>query len=280
MTTPRTLMTGISFGESPRWHDGRLWFSDWAGQQPHAVGLDGASEVVATIESFPFCIDFLPDGRLLVLHSAEQKAPPHGPTSLVTHSRPRRHLRVSVERASPPTRRGFAFLNNIGFDFAGGEHGPGFVAGGDPRRRRPGDGRGRPAVPQRHGGDPRRLDADRGRVLRQLPHGVRHRSGRGAVEPAGLGAASATTTPTASASMPRGRSGTPTSPTRPRAWSRAVRSSRPSSSSSRGVLVRGRRPRPAPALHGREPDPMNIGVGDPTGEIQVVDVEVPGLPRP
>ena len=27
-------------------------------------------------------------------------------------------------------------------------------------------------------------------------------------------------------------------------------------------------------------DPMNIGVGDPTGEIQVVDVEVPGLPRP
>jgi hypothetical protein len=25
----RTLLTGISFGEQPRWHDGRLWFSDW-----------------------------------------------------------------------------------------------------------------------------------------------------------------------------------------------------------------------------------------------------------
>src|SRR5512146_2081527 len=23
------LMEGIVFGESPRWHDGRLWFSDW-----------------------------------------------------------------------------------------------------------------------------------------------------------------------------------------------------------------------------------------------------------
>jgi sugar lactone lactonase YvrE len=29
MSEPQTLMTGISFGESPRWHDGRLWFSDW-----------------------------------------------------------------------------------------------------------------------------------------------------------------------------------------------------------------------------------------------------------
>jgi sugar lactone lactonase YvrE len=27
------LMEGISFGESPRWHDGRLWFSDWGAHQ-------------------------------------------------------------------------------------------------------------------------------------------------------------------------------------------------------------------------------------------------------
>ncbi len=25
----KTLMTGLAMGESPRWHDGRLWFSDW-----------------------------------------------------------------------------------------------------------------------------------------------------------------------------------------------------------------------------------------------------------
>jgi len=28
MPEPKTLMTGIAFGESPRWHDGRLWFAD------------------------------------------------------------------------------------------------------------------------------------------------------------------------------------------------------------------------------------------------------------
>jgi hypothetical protein len=29
MAELKTLMTGISFGEQPRWHEGRLWFSDW-----------------------------------------------------------------------------------------------------------------------------------------------------------------------------------------------------------------------------------------------------------
>ena len=29
----RTLMTGLRFGESPRWHDGRLGFSDWGAQE-------------------------------------------------------------------------------------------------------------------------------------------------------------------------------------------------------------------------------------------------------
>ena len=43
MTTgTRVLMTGISFGESPRWHDGRLWFCDWGAQEIIAVDPDGS----------------------------------------------------------------------------------------------------------------------------------------------------------------------------------------------------------------------------------------------
>ena len=72
MTTPQVLMTGISFGESPRWHDGRLWFADWGAGELIAVDSGGASEVVARIDSFPFCIDWLPDGRLLVVSAADQ----------------------------------------------------------------------------------------------------------------------------------------------------------------------------------------------------------------
>lgn len=29
MNEPDVALTGVVFGESPRWHEGRLWFSDW-----------------------------------------------------------------------------------------------------------------------------------------------------------------------------------------------------------------------------------------------------------
>ena len=67
MAELRTLIDGISFGESPRWHDGRLWVCDWAAEELLAVSADGARELIARVPSFPFCIDWLPepDGRLL-----------------------------------------------------------------------------------------------------------------------------------------------------------------------------------------------------------------------
>ena len=66
MTELHTLMSGISFGESPRWHDGRLWVCDWGAEELIAVDEQGNSEVIVEVPSFPFCIDWLPDGRLLI----------------------------------------------------------------------------------------------------------------------------------------------------------------------------------------------------------------------
>ena len=67
------LMTGIAFGESPRWHEDRLWFCDWGAQELIAVDLEGRSEVMARVPSFPFCIDWLRDGRLLIVSAAERR---------------------------------------------------------------------------------------------------------------------------------------------------------------------------------------------------------------
>src|SRR2546428_3134090 len=59
-------------GESPRWHENRLWFSDWGAQEIVAVDLDGNREVVVrTPFGLPFCIDWLPDGRLLIVSGRE-----------------------------------------------------------------------------------------------------------------------------------------------------------------------------------------------------------------
>lgn len=128
MSEPHTLMTGIEFPESPRWHDGRLWFSDWGAHAVIALDPDGTSEVVVSVSSFPLCIDFLPDGRLLLVSSSEGRLLRREPDgSLVTHAdlgklsdKPWNDIVVDG--------RGRAYVNNIGFDFPGGEVGPGTVA--------------------------------------------------------------------------------------------------------------------------------------------------------
>ena len=122
------LMTGIEFGESPRWHDGRLWFSDWGTQEIVAVDLEGESEVIVRIPSFPFCIDWLPDGRLLIVSARDRlllRREPDG--SLVTHAdlgglseHPWNDIVVDG--------RGNAYVGNTGFDFPGGEFAPGILA--------------------------------------------------------------------------------------------------------------------------------------------------------
>ena len=88
MPATRTLLTGLGFGESPRWHDGRLWFCNWGFGEVVAVDLDGKSEVMAQIPTtVPFSIDWLPDGRLLVVSGREAlllRQEPDG--SLVTHA--------------------------------------------------------------------------------------------------------------------------------------------------------------------------------------------------
>ena len=64
----QTLLTGLGFGESPRWHEDRLWFSNWGREEIVAAGPDGDSEVIFRVPTtLPFSIDWLPDGRLLVV---------------------------------------------------------------------------------------------------------------------------------------------------------------------------------------------------------------------
>jgi len=46
---PRTLLTDLILGESPRWHDDRLWFSDWGAQEVLAVDLEGTREVIVRV---------------------------------------------------------------------------------------------------------------------------------------------------------------------------------------------------------------------------------------
>jgi sugar lactone lactonase YvrE len=124
----QTLMTDLALGESPRWHEDRLWFSNWGEQEVIAVDLEGKSEVIARVQSFSFCIDWLPDGRLLIVSASERlllRREPDG--SLVTHA-DLSHLADHPWNDIVVDGRGNAYVNNTGFDFPGGEFAPGIVA--------------------------------------------------------------------------------------------------------------------------------------------------------
>jgi sugar lactone lactonase YvrE len=130
MSDLEVLMAGLAFGESPRWHDDRLWFSNWGAQEVIAVDLEGRSEVVARVPTtIPFCIDWLLDGRLLIVSGPERlllRREPDG--SLVTHL----DLTALSDHGLNEIvvdGRGNAYLNGAGFDLmSGGEFAPGIVA--------------------------------------------------------------------------------------------------------------------------------------------------------
>jgi len=84
----QTLMNGLVVGESPRWHAGRLWFSNWGAQEIIAVDVNGRSEVMVRVPTtVPFSIDWLPDGRLLVVSGPEARLLRQEPDrSLATHA--------------------------------------------------------------------------------------------------------------------------------------------------------------------------------------------------
>ncbi len=128
---PKTLMTGLEFPESPRWHDGRLWFSDWGAHEIIALDIEGKSEVIARVSfpSIPMCIDFLPDGRPLTISTSEGLVlRTEADGSFVTHA----NVRALGDRGWNEIvvdGRGNIYVNGGGFSLqAGEEFAPGIIA--------------------------------------------------------------------------------------------------------------------------------------------------------
>jgi sugar lactone lactonase YvrE len=69
---PELFLDGLTFGECPRWHQGRLWLSDMFGHRVIAVSLDGTIEEVVRMEH-PAGLGWLPDGRMLVVAQPEKE---------------------------------------------------------------------------------------------------------------------------------------------------------------------------------------------------------------
>ncbi len=131
MAEPQVLLEGIAFGESPRWHDGRLWFADWGAQEVVTVGLDGRSEVALRVAfpSFPMCIDWLrDDGSLLVVSSSEDRVLRREPDGSLTQYADLSGMAQGWNEIVVDGR-GNAYVNAIDFNMMAGEDfRPGVIA--------------------------------------------------------------------------------------------------------------------------------------------------------
>jgi sugar lactone lactonase YvrE len=85
MAEPRVILSGLAYVESPRWHDGRLWFAHWGTDEIIAVDVDGNSEIVGRGPGgLGWSIGWLPDGRLVTTGEGLFRHEPDG--SVVPHA--------------------------------------------------------------------------------------------------------------------------------------------------------------------------------------------------
>ncbi len=130
MPKAQTLLTGLAVGESPRWHQDRLWFSHWGTKEICALDLDGTIEVVAHVPTtIGYSIDWLPDGRLLVTAGTSllQRTKPGADGPWETYA-DLSHLAGGWSEIVVDGR-GNTYVNGSDFDFlGGGEFVPGIIA--------------------------------------------------------------------------------------------------------------------------------------------------------
>jgi sugar lactone lactonase YvrE len=115
MAPTEVLVDGLVFGEGPRWHDGRLWFSDMHDRKVKAIDAAGKVEDVLEVPGDPSGLGWLPDGRLLVVSMTDRRLLRLDPGGLSEHADLSKlasyHCNDMVTDA-----RGRSYVGNFGFD--------------------------------------------------------------------------------------------------------------------------------------------------------------------
>jgi sugar lactone lactonase YvrE len=115
MTKATILASGLYFGEGPRWHAGRLWFSDFYDHAVKSVGVSGGLRTELEIDDQPSGLGWLPDGRLLVVGMHHRQVLRVDPDGVKVHSD---LSAVATFHANDMVvdRQGRAYVGNFGFE--------------------------------------------------------------------------------------------------------------------------------------------------------------------
>jgi sugar lactone lactonase YvrE len=114
--TTKVLLTGLTFAEGARWHDGRLWFSDMYTQRVLAMDPQGRAETMASVPQRPSGLGFLPDGTPLVVSMLDRRV-----LAIRTGGRTEMFADLSEVTGGPCNdmvvdARGRAYVGNFGYE--------------------------------------------------------------------------------------------------------------------------------------------------------------------
>ena len=117
----RTVLEDQSFLEAPRWHEGRLWISDFYTHEVYSLREDGSDlRVEAVVPEQPSGLGWLPDGRLLVVSQLDRRVlRREDDGSLVTHADLSAYAAGQCNDMVVDSE-GRAYVGNFGFDLMGG----------------------------------------------------------------------------------------------------------------------------------------------------------------
>ncbi len=116
----KVLLDGLMFTEGPRWHDGKLYFSDMHAHKVMSVDLEGKAQTIVEVPKWPSGLGWLPDGRMLIVSMTDRKLLRLDPDGLKTHA-DLDTLASFYCNDMVVDGNGRAYVGNFGYDLLSGE---------------------------------------------------------------------------------------------------------------------------------------------------------------
>jgi sugar lactone lactonase YvrE len=117
--TAEAFVSGLFFGECPRWHEGRLWYSDFFDHAVFSVSPDGERRVEVDFDGEPAGLGWLPDGRLLINSRLDRVILRREPDGMLVEHGDLRPWATWHANDMVVASNGQAYSGNFGFDLDG-----------------------------------------------------------------------------------------------------------------------------------------------------------------
>ena len=115
----RELVSGLHFGEAPRWHEGRLWFSDFYSHTVNSVSLTGDLRVELELDDQPSGLGWMPDGSLLVVKMRARQVWRRWPDGRLALHADLSGIHKFLSNDMVVDGQGRAYVGDFGFDLHG-----------------------------------------------------------------------------------------------------------------------------------------------------------------